>query len=195
MTSVQSEKRALREECRRKRAASAAGAGSRAAGLAEQFCHSVPVRDGAVVAGYMPIRDEIDVRPLLRRLRGGGHAIALPRIVRSGLPLRFAAWDLDDDLVAGPLGTVQPGPGAAEAMPDLVIVPLLAFDRAGYRLGYGGGYYDRTLSEMRRHRALTAVGVGFAEQEVAAVPHDRQDQRLDWVVTDREAIDFGIGET
>lgn len=193
MTSVQSEKRALRDDCLRRRALAAGGQDRHEAesALAREFRTAVPVRPGAVVAGYIPIRDEIDIRPVLRRLRGMGHEIALPRIVRSGVPLRFAVWEAGAELVPGPFGTVHPPADALAVLPDVVIVPLLAFDRGGYRLGYGGGYYDRTLAELRRHRAVTAVGVAFAEQEVAAIPRDRHDQRLDWVVTDREAIEFG----
>jgi 5-formyltetrahydrofolate cyclo-ligase len=94
-------------------------------------------------------------------------------------------------LVDGPFGTREPPAGTPELPPEVLILPLVAFDRRGYRLGYGGGYYDRTLAVLRRQGRALAVGVGFAAQEVVAVPCGRHDQRLDWIVTEREAIEPG----
>lgn len=190
---IQSEKAEMRAAAKARRMAAAQEAVDAGAALSEEFCHSVPLRRPAVIAGYLPIADEIDVKPLLRRLRGDGHRLALPRVERSGGPLAFAAWRDGDRLGKGPFGTVQPMEDAVRVTPEVVIVPLLAFDRAGMRLGYGGGYYDRTLSALRARRAILAVGVAFAAQEIETVPHGAHDQRLDWVITESEAIRTGKG--
>ena len=188
MASVQAEKQALRASVRARRAEAARAAPGAGTALSEVFRRRMRLRSSSVVAGYLPIGDEIDTRPLLQRLRASGHAIALPRVVRSNASLAFAVWDERDGLEDGPFGTLQPRENAPDLIPEVVILPLLAFDRRGYRLGYGGGYYDRTLAVLRGRRAVTAIGVAYAAQEVPTVPHDRHDQALDWVVTDREAI-------
>ena len=157
--------------------------------LADRFLSAISPAPGGVVSGFLPIGDEIDVMPLLARLGAAGHGIALPVVVGRGHPLSFRLWRDGDPLEAGPLGTRHPSPEAVPAEPDLLIVPLLAFDRRGYRLGYGGGYYDRTLTVLRAARPALAVGVGFAEQEVPKVPHDSSDAKLDYIVTDRESIE------
>ena len=141
-----------------------------------------------VISGYWPIRDEIDPRPLLDRLAARGHPLALPVVGAPDAPLVFRAWAKDDTLMPGPFGTRTPGDEARELAPRVVIVPLLAFDAAGYRLGYGGGYYDRTLAELRRGPgAVLAVGVAYQDQRVDAVPRAPYDERLDWVVTETAA--------
>lgn len=189
MGSLQEEKQALRAVLRERRTEAAQSSVAAAADLAERFLRGVPVRPRWEVAGYLPIGDEIDVRPLLQRLHGFGHEIALPAVVEPGAPLAFRRWRDGDALADGPFGTRQPLATAAAVLPDLVILPLLAFDRRGYRLGYGGGYYDRTLAALRRRKKVLAVGVGYGVQEVPAVPSGRHDQVLDWIVTDREAIE------
>jgi 5-formyltetrahydrofolate cyclo-ligase len=191
MTSLQAEKQDMRAGGRTRRSAAARDAAGADAALARVFRHAVRLRPAAIVAGYLPIGDEIDVRPLLQRLRADGHAIVLPRVVRAQAPLTFGGWGDGDELEPGPFGTLQPPAIAGTLVPDVLILPLLAFDRQGYRLGYGGGYYDRTLAVLRGQRAVTAIGVAYAAQEVEAVPHDRHDQRLDWVVTEREAMKTG----
>jgi 5-formyltetrahydrofolate cyclo-ligase len=191
MTSMQEEKQVLRTALRVRRT-EAARAGSAAAGaLAERFLAAIEIAPEAVIAGYWPIDDEIDVRMLLNRLRALSHDIALPVVVGAGRPLAFRRWQEDEALADGPFGTRQPPDSAAAVMPVVVIVPLLAFDRCGYRLGYGGGYYDRTLAALRRRRRVVAVGVAYAAQEVPVVPRERDDEALDWIVTDREAIEPG----
>jgi 5-formyltetrahydrofolate cyclo-ligase len=188
MSSLQAEKQALRVDARARRTAAFGAAAAAGDALRDAFRQSVRLRPGAVVAGYLPIGDEIDSRPLLDWLRGAGHDIALPRIQRSHAPLAFRLWAPGEPLEEGPFGTRQPPETAPEAVPGVAVLPVLAFDRRGYRLGYGGGYYDRTLAALRAERAVTAIGIAFAAQEVSAVPHDRHDQPLDWVVTEREAI-------
>lgn len=190
---VQAEKAEMRAAAKARRAQAAKGAADAGRALSDEFCRSVRWRAPTVVAGYLPIGDEIDVIPLLRRLQGNGHRLALPQVVRSGGPLAFAAWTDGDTLGQGPFGTSQPTETAEPVTPEVVIVPLLAFDRDGFRLGYGGGYYDRTLWALRARRTILAVGVAFSVQETPAVPHGVHDQRLDWVITEREAIRMGKG--
>ncbi len=143
---------------------------------------------GAVVSGFWPFGTEIDLRPLLHHLHAAGHPVALPVVVRRGLPLIFRAWRPGQELIAGSFGVPRPHKDQPERTPTVLIVPLLAFDRLGYRLGYGGGFYDRTLERLRAQGPVLAVGVGFGAQEVPAVPRDATDQRLDWMVSEREAF-------
>jgi 5-formyltetrahydrofolate cyclo-ligase len=145
---------------------------------------------GETVGGYWPIRSELDIRPILRYALASGGWAGLPISGPPGTALRFRAWDPALPLIEGRYGIAEPADDRPEVLPTVLLVPLLAFDRRGYRLGYGGGYYDRTLALWRRRRGVIAVGVGFAEQEVEAVPHDRHDQRLDWIVTERQAMRF-----
>ena len=150
----------------------------------------IKTKPGAVVAGYSPIRSEIDPAPLIRRLASEGARLALPVITARGQSLRFRVWFPDDRLLCGPLGILEPSPAAAEIIPDIVLVPLAAFDRAGHRIGYGAGHYDRTLAQLRRSRAIVAIGLAFAAQEVEAVPALQHDVALDYVLTDTEVFDF-----
>ena len=161
------------------------GAGSR---LAAQFLQSVELPPDAAVSGYWPIRDEIDMRPLMDRLHAAGHPIGLPVIPGRDMPLVFRAWRPGDPLIEGTFATSVPPETAAEVTPDVLMVPLLAFDRTGYRLGYGGGFYDRTIAKLRAAGGCLAVGVAYQGQHVDAVPRDRYDQPLDWMVTDQEAF-------
>lgn len=141
-------------------------------------------RAGTIVAGYWPIATEIDVRPLLARLEARGAVCALPVMVAAGAPLQFRRWALIEDLEDGPHGTMQPMATAPTVRPQIVLVPLLAFDAGGGRLGQGGGYYDRTLAALRGDGTVTAVGVGYALQERVQLPMTATDQRLDWILTE-----------
>jgi 5-formyltetrahydrofolate cyclo-ligase len=138
------------------------------------------------VSAYWPIRTEIDPRPLLIALAGS--AMALPVVIGPGHPLEFRRWREGDTLDIGVFGTAHPPATAEIVEPDLLLVPLLAFDRRRYRLGYGAGYYDRTLAGLRSRKKIMAVGVAFAGQEVDSVPIDGWDQQLDLVITDRDII-------
>lgn len=142
------------------------------------------VAAGSVVAGYWPIDTEADVRPLLARLHERGVVCALPRVVEPRAPLRFHRWAPSDDLEDGRFGTRQPLATRETVTPSVVLAPLLAFDAAGHRLGYGAGYYDRTLAALRRARPVTAIGVAYALQRLDMVPHEPHDQPLDWIVTE-----------
>jgi 5-formyltetrahydrofolate cyclo-ligase len=154
-----------------------------AAALAAQV-GALALAPGAVVAGYAAFRDEADPALVLDVLAGRGHPLALPALIGKGLPLTFRCWRRSDALVIHPYGMAEPHPDCPEVTPDVLLVPLLAFDAEGYRLGYGGGYYDRTLETLRAGRTVQAIGIAYAGQKVAVVPHSEHDQRLDAVLTE-----------
>jgi 5-formyltetrahydrofolate cyclo-ligase len=158
--------------------------------LSEIFLSQIPVPSGATVSAYVAIGDEADPAPLLQQLRARGHELALPRVAGRGKPLDFHAYEPGKSLVPGGFGLSEPARDWPKAEPDVLIVPLLAFDALGYRIGYGAGFYDRTLAKLRAARAVLAVGFAFARQEFETVPHDENDQRLDWVVTENGARKF-----
>ena len=150
----------------------------------------IEITRGAVVSGYSPIRSEIDPVPLMRKLAGQGAQLALPAVMARGKSLAFRAWSAGDRLMLGPLGILEPSPAAAEVIPDIMLVPLAAFDRAGHRIGYGAGHYDYTLAHLRKMKPIAAIGVGFAAQEIEAVPALPHDVALDYVLTETEVFDF-----
>jgi 5-formyltetrahydrofolate cyclo-ligase len=137
-----------------------------------------------VVSGYWPLAGEIDVRPLMTRLVDLGFEGALPVVTAPGRPLDFRRWRPGQALIEGPFGTRHPEPGEPSLRPDIVLAPLLAFDDLGRRLGWGGGYYDRTFEALRRRGPVLAVGIAFAAQRVDTVPHAPHDRRMDWIVTE-----------
>ena len=150
----------------------------------------LPIMAGAIVSGFMPFKSEINPLPLLQKLEGAGAQLALPRIVGRGHPLSMRAWEFGAPLERGQWGLREPRADASEVDPDILIVPLLVFDRAGYRLGFGAGYYDMTLAALRARKTIVAVGIAFAAQEMPAVPRTERDARLDLVLTEREVIDL-----
>ena len=152
------------------------------------------IAPGTIVSGYSPIRSEIDPVPLMRALAGQGARLALPAVMARGKSLAFRAWSAGDRLMLGPLGILEPSPAAAELIPDIMLVPLAAFDRAGHRIGYGAGHYDYTLAHLRKMKPIAAIGVGFAVQEIEAVPALPHDVALDYVLTETQAFDFRSGD-
>jgi 5-formyltetrahydrofolate cyclo-ligase len=140
-------------------------------------------RPPGIVSAYYPMAGEIWPLRLMAALKSKGHALALPVMQGKTDPLLFRTWAPGDELIAGVWGIRQPAPSQPAVLPDILLVPLLAFDRAGYRLGYGGGYFDRTLRDLRRRKPILAVGLGLDELEVDAVPHLDYDERLDWILT------------
>jgi 5-formyltetrahydrofolate cyclo-ligase len=145
---------------------------------------------GTIVSGYSPIRNEIDPAPLMRKLAEAGAKLALPAVMARGKSLAFRAWSPDDRLMMGPLGILEPSPAAAELIPDIMLVPLAAFDRQGHRIGYGAGHYDFTLAHLRKVKVITAIGTAFAVQEIKAVPAQPHDVALDYVLTEKKVFDF-----
>lgn len=156
--------------------------------LAGQVLERFAPPPAAVVSGFWPLPGEIDIRPLLVALAGRGHAIVLPRTPRRGNPLSFHRWRPGEKLVPGPFGLSEPAPDAQTLRPDLLLVPLLAFDAALNRLGHGAGYYDRTLAALRASGPAVVLGVAFSAQQVGHVPAGAHDQRLDAVATEAGVI-------
>lgn len=137
----------------------------------------------SMVAGYLPVRSELDPRPAMLALSGLGYRLCVPVVEAPRLPLGFRTWAPGAVTERGAFGIEVPVEGAP-AEPDLILVPMLAFDARGHRLGYGGGFYDRTVAWLRQVKPIVAVGIAYAAQEVAAVPRGRYDQPLDWIVTE-----------
>jgi 5-formyltetrahydrofolate cyclo-ligase len=186
--SIAAEKKALRAAMlARRRVAYSAAAAEAAAG---RFLAAVPLPGGAVVSAYWPMGEELDPRPLMRALHAAGHGVCLPAVVERGAPLVFRAWTPETALLPNVFGTSAPPPAAPVVRPDALLVPLLAFDAQGWRLGYGGGYYDRTLRGLRSAGRTLAIGFGYAAQEVEALPREPFDEPLDWIVTECEARAF-----
>jgi 5-formyltetrahydrofolate cyclo-ligase len=177
-------KRILREQQKARRQAALAELGAAVnEGLVRHGMALLGNRPPGVVSGYYPMAGEIWPLPLMAALSARGHTLALPVMQGKADPLLFHAWAPGDTLIAGVWGIRQPAPDRPEVLPDIVLVPLLAFDARGYRLGYGGGYYDRTLKHLRALKPILAVGLGLDALEVDAVPHLDYDERLDWVLT------------
>jgi 5-formyltetrahydrofolate cyclo-ligase len=167
-------------------AAARAGASEKLAARGLPF----EVAPGTVVSGYSPIRSELDPVPLMQKLAAQGAKLALPAILGRGKSLVFRAWVPGDRLTMGPLGILEPSPAMAERIPDIMLVPLAAFDRLGHRIGYGAGHYDFTLAHLRKLKPITAIGLAFAAQEIKAVPALAHDVALDYVLTEKKAFDF-----
>jgi 5-formyltetrahydrofolate cyclo-ligase len=176
-------KKKLREEALARRDALSAEFRQEAAeGVAESF--PIPVPSGAIVSGFFPMKTEFSPLPLMRVLEKKGALLALPRIVGRGNPLSMRAWKFGDPLVSGQWGIREPAPDAPAVAPDIFIVPFAAYDRRGYRVGYGAGYYDMTIASLKAKKKVITVGFGFSAQEVRACPVEAHDQRLDYVLTE-----------
>ena len=183
-----SPKTILREKLRGERRAAAKARPDAGKHAARLFLDNIPLKDRQVVSLYHPMKDELDVGPLAAALLGRGCALALPVVETKNAPLIFRRYLPGDALGPGSYGERVPDKTAEALTPDILVVPLLGFTRDGGRLGYGAGYYDRTLADLRARRAVLAVGYGFGAQEVDALPLSPLDQPLDWIVTEREAI-------
>jgi 5-formyltetrahydrofolate cyclo-ligase len=138
---------------------------------------------GAIVSGFAAINDEINPAPLMTWLKAEGFRLALPVMQGKGKPLLMRSWAPGDAMAPAAWGISEPLDDKPAVDPDVVLVPLLAFDSRGYRLGYGGGFYDRTLQRLRKLKPIIAVGLAYDEQKVDAVPAESYDERLDWVLT------------
>ena len=179
-TNLRAQARALRRKAHAK-----AGPG---AGLliADNFLVRLPWRQARTIAGYVSIGDEADVAPLLALLAEQGAGLALPAVAAREAALEFRRWKPEDALEDGLFATRHPPATMERVVPDLLLVPLLAFDTTGGRLGYGGGYYDRTLADLRRRGRVIAVGIGYAAQKMDGLPRETHDQPLDWIVTEQD---------
>jgi 5-formyltetrahydrofolate cyclo-ligase len=177
-------KKVLRQEAKERRDAIVDQAAA-AAAITEQVADILALAGAAdpVVSAYIAIGSEIDPAPLIVQLSDQDATIALPVMTAKDHPLEFRAWAPGAPLVERMWGIREPGDGCPVVEPDILLVPLLLVDRAGFRLGYGGGFYDRTLAKLRAQGKITAIGVAYEEQRVDAVPHDDYDERLDFLLT------------
>ena len=139
----------------------------------------------AEIGGYWPLSRELDIRPLLGACHEAGHSLSLPTTPRKGYPLTFRRWKPAQELKVGPYNTREPFPEQPEVLPSVVLVPLLAFTKYGERLGYGGGFYDRTLAALKAKHDVFACGVAYAAQEAATLPTDHYDHKLDGILTEQ----------
>lgn len=186
---VEAAKASLRSAALRKRQAIGSSARADAARrAAELFFDTVQPEKGKCVSVYWPIRDELDSKPLLIRLMDEGYVVGLPVVVGPEEPLIFRRWEDGMPLYPAGLGTLEPGADAPEVVPEIMVMPLLGFDREGTRLGYGGAYYDRTLAAMSPRPLI--VGYAFAAQEVERIPREPHDVGLDILITEGGAKRF-----
>jgi len=168
-----------RKAALRRAALAARGQGGDDAALTRGLVEALAPHRGRVLAGYWPMRDEADPRPAMAAHEG---PVCLPVVTGPARPLEFRAWD--GRLEPGRFGTSHPPADSPVLVPEVLIVPLAGFDRAGHRLGYGGGFYDRTLAALRARGPVTAIGFAYAVQEIRAIPAEPTDQPLDLIVTD-----------
>ena len=164
------------------------GAVAYAAHLAAEGLALVKRLPPGIVAAYFPLAGEPSTLPLLENLANSGVKTALPVTGRRGTSLVFRLWRPGEPTLQGKMAIEEPLGAAPEVAPDLLFVPLAAFDRAGHRIGYGAGFYDRSLAGLRAKKPICAVGVAYASQEFPEVPHDAHDEHLDYVLTERELI-------
>lgn len=152
------------------------------------FMEALKPQKGQIVAGYWPKGREFDTHPILDEVMKIGCTVALPVIQKDSRVLKFVKWEEGDELTEGPFGVLQPT--AIDFIdPDIVLVPLLAFDRHGYRLGYGGGYYDATIADLRSRKEIIAAGVAYGQQAVLFnLAIEAHDQQMDWIITPQNAI-------
>lgn len=182
---IKTQKSRARLQAKQKRAQVHNGLGHRFEGGVALIEHFPAVQfRRAIIGGYWPLPGEIDIRPLLGMCHEAGHALSLPTTPRKGYPLTFRRWKPSHRLKSGAYNTKEPYPEQPEVKPSLVLVPLLAFTQYGERLGYGGGFYDRTLTALKSGHDVFACGVAYAGQEAATLPTDQHDQRLDGILTE-----------
>ncbi|WMT89456.1 5-formyltetrahydrofolate cyclo-ligase [Pelagibacterium sp. H642] len=187
---LEEQKAQLRTEAlARREAVPQADRADAAKAAAQHFLEGVPLQDGQIVALYWPIRDEIDCKPLLTKLVDSGQPVALPVVLGEDLPLELRLWEDGQPLYPSGFGTLAPAETAPVVTPDIVVIPLLGFDKSGTRLGYGKGYYDRTLAAIGRKPLL--VGYAFAGQELDFIPREAHDLPLDLLVTETGLRRFG----
>ena len=183
-------KKAIRRDAVARRDALPAAERARAAETIAARPFPIAIKPGAIVSGFSSLKSEINPVPLMRKLADQGAQLALPVVAGKGKPLIMRAWSFGEPLDSGVWGIREPKADAREVEPDILIVPLLAFDRTGNRIGYGAGYYDLTISKLRAMKPTVAIGIAYAAQEIAAVPVTPRDAPLDLVLTEREIVDL-----
>lgn len=188
--SVKDKKSQLRSDALARRDAMPASSRAAVVETVTQRPFPVTVKQGMIVSGYSPMKSEFNPVPLMRRLADAGANLALPVTPKRGNPLIMRAWAFGDEMASGVWGIREPKSESPEVFPDIMLVPLAAFDRNGHRIGYGAGYYDMTITRIRGMKPVIAIGLAFAAQEIEQVPATPFDARLDLVLTENEIIDF-----
>jgi 5-formyltetrahydrofolate cyclo-ligase len=184
MDEITTHKKRLRADAKIARASAFARHGSAASeALATHGLDFVRPATAAAISSFSAIGNEINPQPLMLRLAASGHPLALPAMQGKTEPLVFRTWRPGDQMAPAVWGISEPLASSPAVEPDIVLVPLLAFDVRGFRLGYGGGFYDRTLARLRAMKPIVAIGIAYDEQRLDAVPHQGYDQPLDWVLT------------
>ena len=181
------DKAALRAELKLRRARAYAQLPKAGEALATRLPLDVIEAKPKIVAGYVPIRDEMEPGGAMAVLRHSGARLCLPVVTGKDAPLAFRAWDFGQPLIEGAHGIRIPGEDAETVAPDLLLVPLLGWSQEGGRIGYGAGHYDRTLAALRAAGPVIAVGLAFETQRVWDLPQEPHDQPLDWIVTESAA--------
>jgi 5-formyltetrahydrofolate cyclo-ligase len=189
-TAIEDLKKTIRRDALARRDALPAAERATAATTIAARAFPLAITPGTIVSGFSPLKSEINPVPLMRKLSDAGARLALPVVAGKGKPLIMRAWGFGEPLDSGVWGIREPKPEAPEVAPDILLVPLLAFDRNGNRIGYGAGYYDMTIARLRGLKPVLAVGIAFAAQQIGAVPATPRDARLDLVLTERETIDL-----
>ena len=179
-----SQKAALRRAALARRDGLADEVRRRAADTVAALVAGLDLPEGAIVAGFWPIRSEIDPRPAMARLAAKGHPLALPALLADRSAMVFRGWAPGEALVPAAFGLSEPAAAAAEVAPQVLLMPLAAFDGRGGRIGYGGGFYDGALARLERVRPVLKIGLGFAVQRVDRVPEEAHDRRLDLILTE-----------
>ena len=183
---IEDDKAQLRASCLERRKALHASLPQAGEMACDHFLNTIGFPDDATVSAYLPVKDEFDIMPFVEVADLFGHVIGMPVVAAKAKPLKFLEWTPESELVTGAMGIPTPAPDSRVVVPDLLLVPMMAFDDDGFRLGYGGGFYDRTLAALRKSNPETlAIGVCFSGLKVDHVPHDEHDARLDWIVTER----------
>lgn len=181
-------KKELRERLRSRRAEAASQSRKAAFAVRDLFLAHFPLGANSCVAFTMAQGDELDPLPLAYALVEAGHCLCLPVVEQKDQPLVFRSYQWGDAFQRGPLRIPEPLPTAPLVLPDVLLVPLLGFDRAGHRLGQGGGFYDRTLAALRQQKKILVVGLAYAAQEENLIPTEPHDAPLDAILTEREII-------
>jgi 5-formyltetrahydrofolate cyclo-ligase len=150
----------------------------------DTFFKQVPLAANSVVAGYWPVKAELDALLILRELLRKGHACALPHVTGEGAPLLFRQWDETMPMTTGKYGITEPA-SKESVVPDIILVPLLAFDAKGHRLGYGAGFYDRTIARLKKQKSVRTIGLAYEMQLYGTLPAEENDVKMDMIITDR----------
>jgi len=191
MDIAETKRQARAEAARRRVAAHAILKDAAGAALASRGLPDGVAQPPRIISGFVPHKSEVTTMPLLNRLRREGWQTALPVVIAAGEPLGFRLWQPGEKLVPGVWDIPIPPDTAAAVNPDVLLVPGLAYDRNGYRLGYGGGFYDRTLAKLRELKPVVAIGVAYQAQMVDQVPRGAHDARLDFIMTEEETLRCG----